>query len=96
MAHPQFPISSSPIPRVPPSPIPPSSPHPPIFPPSPPSDRAQKPEYAGVAHWWRTSLYNAELLLHHRLRNHLCLTPHPSQAHLFYVPFYPGTCITAL
>ncbi|CAI5520765.1 unnamed protein product [Closterium sp. Naga37s-1] len=51
---------------------------------------AKKPEYAGVAHWWRTSLYNAELLLHHRLRNHLCLTPHPSQAHLFYVPFYPG------
>ncbi|CAI5519333.1 unnamed protein product [Closterium sp. Naga37s-1] len=51
---------------------------------------SKKPEYAGVAHWWRTSLYNAELLLHHRLRNHLCLTPHPSQAHLFYVPFYPG------
>ncbi|CAI5980820.1 unnamed protein product [Closterium sp. NIES-65] len=48
------------------------------------SYHSKKPEYAGVAHWWRTSLYNAELLLHHRLRNHLCLTPHPSQAHLFY------------
>ncbi|GJP53046.1 hypothetical protein CLOM_g12187 [Closterium sp. NIES-68] len=51
---------------------------------------SKKPEYAGVAHWWSTSLYSTELLLHHRLSNHLCLTPHAAQAHLFYVPFYPG------
>eukprot|EP00475_Leptophrys_vorax_P014220 TRINITY_DN20623_c0_g1_i1.p1 TRINITY_DN20623_c0_g1~~TRINITY_DN20623_c0_g1_i1.p1 ORF type:complete len:510 (+),score=7.95 TRINITY_DN20623_c0_g1_i1:202-1731(+) len=51
---------------------------------------SQNPLYQSTHHWWKTHLQNAEVLFHRRMEQHVCLTHDPAQAHLFYVPFYPG------
>ncbi|GAQ83707.1 Exostosin family protein [Klebsormidium nitens] len=40
--------------------------------------------------WFRTNQFSLEVLLHHRLRGHPCRVGDPSEAQLYYVPFYTG------
>lgn len=40
--------------------------------------------------WFRTNQFSLEVLIHHRLRRHPCRVGDPSEAKLFYVPFYTG------
>jgi hypothetical protein len=40
--------------------------------------------------WFRTNQFSLEVLFHHRLRTHPCWVGDPSDAQLFFVPFYTG------
>ncbi|KAL4186574.1 hypothetical protein AMTRI_Chr09g14780 [Amborella trichopoda] len=40
--------------------------------------------------WYNTHQYSLELIFHHRMNTHPCRVYDPSQALLFYVPFYAG------
>jgi len=47
------------------------------------------PEAAGSS-WFDTNQFTAEVIFHERMKRYRCLTPHPSKATAFYVPFYAG------
>jgi hypothetical protein len=40
--------------------------------------------------WFRTNQFSLEVLFHHRLQTHPCRVGDPSDAQLFFVPFYTG------
>lgn len=46
-------------------------------------------EAAGSS-WFDTNQFTAEVIFHERMKRYRCLTPNPSKATAFYVPFYAG------